>query len=351
MTLAQSENTGTTPVRQGYAFDALRLAAWMEANIQGFQGPLTIEQFRGGQSNPTYKLLTPDAAYVLRRKPPGALLKGAHAVEREARIMAALETVGLPLAHIHGVCNDEAVIGTAFYVMNFVDGRIVWDATFPDVERGRRRAHFDAMNSVIAQLHLTDYDAIGLSNYGRQGNYLARQIARWTKQYVEDSDAGRDPNMEKLILWLPNHIPRDDETTIVHGDFRVDNLVFHRTEPRILAILDWELSTLGHPLADFAYHAMMYHMPPTIVAGLEGADIDALGIPSEADYIRDYCRRTGRTSIDHYEFYLAFNFFRLAAIHHGIMGRVISGTASSAYARQRGLNFAPLAQCAVRWLK
>jgi aminoglycoside phosphotransferase (APT) family kinase protein len=351
MTLAQSENTGTTPVRQGYAFDAVRLTEWMEANVQGFQGPLTIEQFRGGQSNPTYKLLTPDAIYVLRRKPPGALLKGAHAVEREARIMAALETVGLPVAHIHGVCNDEAVIGSAFYVMNFVDGRVVWDATFPDVERGRRRAHFDAMNSVIAQLHLTDYDAIGLSNYGRQGNYLARQIARWTKQYVEDSDAGRDPNMEKLILWLPNHIPRDDETTIVHGDFRVDNLVFHRTEPRILAILDWELSTLGHPLADFAYHAMMYHMPPTIVAGLAGADIDALCIPSEADYIRDYCRRTGRTSIDHYEFYLAFNFFRLAAIHHGIMGRVIRGTASSAYARQRALNFAPLAQCAVRWLK
>jgi aminoglycoside phosphotransferase (APT) family kinase protein len=323
----------------------------MEANIRGFQGPLTIEQFRGGQSNPTYKLLTPDAAYVLRRKPPGALLKGAHAIEREARIMVALETVGVPVAHIHGVCNDATVIGTPFYIMTFVDGRIVWDATFPDVERGRRSAHFDAMNSVIAQLHLTDHDAIGLSNYGRQGNYLARQIARWTKQYVEDSDAGRDPNMEKLILWLPNHIPRDDETTLVHGDFRVDNLVFHPGEPRIVAILDWELSTLGHPLADFAYHAMMYHMPPNIVAGLEGADIGALGIPSEADYIRDYCRRTGRPSIDHYEFYLAFNFFRLAAIHHGIMGRVMRGTASSAYARERALNFAPLAQCAVRWVE
>lgn len=219
--------------------------------------------------------------------------------------------------------------------MEMVEGRIYWDATFPDVECSERAAYFDAMNATIACLHTIDYEAIGLADYGKPGNYFERQIARWSRQYLEDEDAGRDPYMDRLIEWLPDNIPAGDESTIVHGDFRCDNLVFHLTEPRVLAVLDWELSTLGHPLADFAYHAMMYRMPPQIVAGLGGIDIAPLGIPSEAEYIQAYCQRTCRDGIPAYEFYIAFNFFRLAAIVHGIKGRVIRGTASSASAKKR----------------
>lgn len=327
--------SGTIAVREAHRFDEERLARWMAELVPGYEGPLTVEQFKGGQSNPTYKLLTPDKAYVVRRKPPGELLKGAHAVEREARVLQALEKVSFPVAHVHGLCTDDEVIGTWFYVMDHVDGRIVWDATFPDVSRAERSRYFDAMNDVLARLHCVDYTAIGLADFGRPGNYFARQIARWSKQYLGDVEqAGSDPNMDRLIDWLPLHLPAGGETTLVHGDFRVDNLIFHPTEPRVLAVLDWELSTLGHPLADFAYHLMMYRLPPRIIAGLLGSDIDALGIPSEADYVAAYCSRTGRTDIAHLDFYVAFNMFRLAAIFHGIKGRLARGTAASAQAKE-----------------
>jgi aminoglycoside phosphotransferase (APT) family kinase protein len=329
-------NSGTTPVREGYRFDEAALAGWMEANVAGYVGPLTVEQFKGGLSNPTYKLITPGRSYVLRRKPPGQILKGAHAVEREAKVLTALGGAGFPVAHVYGLCTDEAVIGTWFYVMDMVEGRIFWDATIPDVSNDERAALFDAMNATIAQLHSVDYEAVGLADYGKPGNFFARQIGRWSRQYREDVDAGRDETMDRLIDWLEANIPAgDDETVVAHGDFRIDNLIFDPVEPRVLAVLDWELSTLGHPGADFAYHAMMYRMPPHIVAGLAGADIAALGIPSEADYLAAYCARTGRASMPGYDFYVAFNFFRLAAIFHGIKGRVLRGTASNVQSQER----------------
>lgn len=343
---AQDANAGTTPVRDGYRFDEAALSRWMEANVEGFSGPLTVEQFKGGQSNPTYKLVTPGRAYVLRRKPPGPVLKGAHAVEREAKVLSALGSVGFPVAHVYGLCTDESVIGSWFYVMEMVEGRIFWDATFPEVSREERPAYFDAMNATIAQLHSIDHESVGLADYGKPGNYFARQVGRWSKQYLEDELAGRDPNMDALVEWLPTAIPEGDETSVVHGDFRCDNMIFHPTEARVIAVLDWELSTLGHPLADFAYHAMMYHMPPSIVAGLEGADLAALNIPDEADYVAAYCRRTGRAAIPSWDFYMAFNFFRLAAIFHGIKGRYLRGTAASAHAKERAEAFPVLARLA-----
>jgi aminoglycoside phosphotransferase (APT) family kinase protein len=346
MITALEANSGTTPVRDGYHFDEARLAEWMGANVEDYRGPLAVEQFKGGQSNPTYKIMTPDRCYVLRRKPPGRLLKGAHAVDREARILSALSSVGYPVAHVYGLCIDDDVIGTWFYLMELVEGRIFWDATFPDIPRSERPAYFHAMNETLARLHTVNYQSIGLEDFGRPGNYFERQIARWSRQYLEDADAGREPAMDRLIEWLPQHVPSDDETRIVHGDFRCDNVIFHPSEPRVLAVLDWELSTLGHPLADFAYHAMMYRMPPGIVAGLAGSDLRALNIPSERAYVDDYCRSTGRASIPQYDFYLAFNFFRLAAIFHGIRGRVARGNAASADARRRAQSFSTLANLA-----
>ena len=348
MSLAAEDNSGTTAVRDSHRFDEARLADWMAANVEGYQGPLTVEQFKGGQSNPTYKLVTPRQTYVLRKKPPGELLKGAHAVDREARVMAALGPTGFPAPRIFGVCTDDAVIGTWFYVMDCVDGRIIWDNSFPDMSREARAAHFDAMNATIAALHTTDPAAVGLADFGRQGSYFERQIGLWTRQYLADEDAGRDANMDRLIAWLPDHIPPGDETSIVHGDYRCDNMIFHPTEPRVVAVLDWELSTLGHPLADFTYHSMMYHMPPDIVAGLAGADLAGLGIPTEAEYVAAYCRRTGRQSIPQYDFYIAFNFFRIAAIFHGIKGRMLRGTASSENAATRAANLPRLAEIAWR---
>ncbi len=341
-------NSGTTAVREGYGFDEAALVRWMDANVEGFAGPLTIEQFKGGQSNPTYKLVTPARSYVLRRKPPGQLLRGAHAVEREAKVLLAHNGAGFQVAQVNGLFTEDAEIGTWFYVMEMVEGRIFWDATVPGVSNDERAAIFDAMNAAIAQLHAFDPEAIGLGDYGRPGNYFARQVGRWSKQYLDDEAAGRNADMDAVIAWLEDNMPADDgSSSVIHGDFRIDNMIFHPTEPRVLAVLDWELSTLGHPLADFAYHAMMYHMPPHIVAGLGEADIAALGIPNEADYVAAYCRRTGREGLPDYRYYMAFNFFRLAAIFHGIKGRVIRGTAANAQARERAQAFPELARLAL----
>lgn len=322
------ENIGVMPVRAGFGFDQAALVRWMTQHVAGFVGPLEVFEFRGGQSNPTYKLVTPAKTYVLRRKPPGVLAKGAHAVDREARVLAALGKSGFPVAHVHGLCLDDNVIGSWFFIMDMVEGRIFWDAT-------------------LAQLHRVDPQAVGLDNFGRGGNYFERQISRWTKSYLADTDAGRDAGMDMLIDFLPNAIPEGDETAIVHGDFRCDNLIFHPTEPRILAVLDWELSTLGHPLADFTYHAMMYRMPPQIVAGLGDVDPVRLNIPDEATYVAQYCAATGRAGIPNYEFYITFNFFRMAAIFHGIKGRVIRGSAASTQSAARVAHYPTLVKLAV----
>lgn len=339
-----SANIGAGEVR--VALDAVALEAWLGAHVAGYAGPLTIEQFKGGQSNPTYRLTTPGAQYVMRRKPPGELVKGAHDVLREARVLSALAPTAVPVPTVLGICDDDAVIGSAFYVMALVEGRIFWDASFAEVPIGERAAYFDAMNAVIAALHQVDPDAVGLGDFGRPGNFFARQIGRWSKQYLEDEAAGRNADMDALVEWLPQHIPDGEDSGIVHGDFRCDNMIFHPTEPRVVAVLDWELSTLGSPVSDFAYHALMYRMPPDIVAGLGGADPALLGLPTEAAYVDAYCRRTGRSEIPGWDFYVAFNFFRLAAIFHGIKGRVIRGSANSAHARERAEAFPRLASLA-----
>jgi aminoglycoside phosphotransferase (APT) family kinase protein len=339
-------NSGTDAVRAGHGFDEAALANWLTANVADYRGPLTVRQFKGGQSNPTYQLITPERQYVLRRKPPGALLPGAHAVDREALVLSKLGAAGFPVARVYGLCTDDGVIGTWFYVMEMVEGRIFWDATVPEVPRTERPRYFDAMNETLARLHGFDPQAVGLGDYGKPGNYFARQISRWTRQYLADDLAGRNPDMDALIEWLPTVTPPAEESTIVHGDFRCDNMIFHPAEPRVLAVLDWELSTLGHPIADFANHAMMYRMPPDIVAGLKGADLAALAIPSEADYVASYCARTGRAGIPAYEFAIAFNLFRFAAIFHGIKGRYLRGTAASQNAANRAEMFPRIARMA-----
>jgi aminoglycoside phosphotransferase (APT) family kinase protein len=334
------------PVRPGFEIDEARLDRWMTDNVAGYRGPLDLAQFSGGQSNPTYRLATPAAKYVLRRKPPGELAPGAHAVDREARVMQALETVGFPVPHVHRLCLDETVIGSQFYVMSFVEGRIFWSSRFDGVEPAARRAYFDAMNATLASLHGFDPARIGLADYGKPGNYFARQIARWSRQYHADELAGSDPHMDRLIDWLPQHIPPGDEVSIVHGDFRVDNLVFHPTEPRVIAVLDWELSTLGHPLADFVNHLMMYRLPGHILSGLGDTDLGEWNLPGEREYIAAYCERTGRRGIGDLNFYLAFAIFRLAAIYHGIMGRALRGNASSPQAKEFAATYPQLARLA-----
>jgi aminoglycoside phosphotransferase (APT) family kinase protein len=348
MDARQAQFEGTTDVREAHRFDEAALARWMEANVEGFAGPLEVRQFKGGQSNPTYKLVTPGRSYVLRRKPPGLLLKSAHAVDREYQVIAALHPTGFPVARPFGLCSDESVIGTWFYIMENVDGRIIWDGTFPSVPLQSRRAYFDAMCDTLARLHSIRPEAVGLGNFGKPGNYFARQIGRWSKQYVDDIEvAGRVEAMDRLVEWLPDNIPDGDETAIVHGDYRCDNMIFHATEPRVLAVLDWELSTLGHPLADFSYHLMMYRMPPTGTVGLAEADLAAMNIPSEAEYVARYCAGTGRDSADVMaimDFCVAYNMFRLAAIVHGIRGRVARGTASNPHAVAMSKTVEPLAE-------
>lgn len=346
---------GTREIPAQHSFDAARLAAWLEARLPGFAGPLQVEMFKGGQSNPTYKLVTPRQSYVMRAKPgPVAkLLPSAHAIEREYAVMSGLAGTEVPVPRMHVLCEDESVIGRAFYVMEFMQGRVLWDQTLPEIDRAGRGAIYDEMNRVIAALHKVDYKAQGLANYGKRGNYFERQIGRWSKQY-QASVTQPIPEMDRLMEWLPAHIPNaaqgDALTSIVHGDYRLDNLMFHPTEPRVIAVLDWELSTLGHPLADFSYHCMAWHIPKGTFRGIGGIDLAALGIPSEDTYIRRYCERTGLTTPEalaaDWNFYLAYNMFRIAAILQGIAKRVEAGTASSEQARASGAGARPMAELA-----
>ncbi len=357
MTEAQNF-TGTRPVADRHAFDTAALERWLAERLPGFAGPLTVEMFKGGQSNPTYKLITPQRAYVMRAKPgPVAkLLPSAHAIEREFRVMSALAGTDVPVAQMHLLCEDESVIGRAFYVMQCVEGRVLWEQSLPDMDNAGRGAIYDEMNRVMAALHRVRPDAVGLADYGKPGNYFERQIGRWSKQY-QASITQPIPEMDRLIDWLPKNIPamaRDESmTSVVHGDYRLDNLMFHASEPRILAVLDWELSTLGHPLADFSYHCMSWHIPPGMFRGIGGLDVKALGIPTEDEYIARYCERTGfatpaQLKAD-WAFYLAYNMFRLAAILQGIAKRVEAGTASSEQAVRSAAGARPMAEMAWRF--
>ena len=337
---------GTKPVEQRLLFDIEALQKYLEGRIEGLRGPLRIEQFRGGQSNPTYRVTGADGRrLVLRRKPPGTLLPSAHAVDREYAVIRALHAAGFPVARPYLLCEDASVIGTAFYLMDEVDGRVLWDQSLPGMTKPERFAVWDELNRVIALLHTIDYRTVGLEGFGKPGNYIERQIARWTRQY-RTSETERIAAMDDLIAWLPNNVPPESGTTVVHGDFRLDNVIYHPTEPRILAVLDWELSTLGEPLADFAYHCMSWHIPPGQFRGIAGLDLDALGIPSESHYLEMYCRRTSRSGINpaHWDFYLAYNLFRIAAILQGIAKRVLDGTAASDHARDAGRRARPLAE-------
>jgi len=331
-----------------HRFDVDRLAAYLAGHLAGFAGPLTVKQFQGGQSNPTYLLITPARRYVMRSKPApvAKLLPSAHAIEREFRVMRALASQGVPVPEVLLLCEDESVIGRAFFLMEHVDGRIFWEQALPGLAPTERGAVYDEMNRVIAALHSVDVARAGLADYGKAGNYFARQIGRWSKQY-RASETEPIEAIDRLIDWLPQHVPPGDETTVVHGDFRLDNLIFHPDEPRVLAVIDWELSTLGHPLADFSYLCMSWHIPPGAFRGIAGLDHAALGIPSEAEFIRRYCERTGRGGIEHWNFYLAYNLFRIAAILQGVYKRALEGMASADNALAAGDNAKALA--AIGW--
>lgn len=351
---------GTRPVSDQHAFDLTVLSAWLEKNLEGFAGPLTAEIFKGGQSNPTYKLNTPGKSYVMRAKPgPVAkLLPSAHAVEREFTVMQGLQGTDVPVPHMYCLCEDESIIGRAFYVMEFMQGRVLWDQSLPGMDRPQRAAIYNETNRVIAALHKVKFAERGLSSYGKPGNYFERQIGRWSKQYTA-SVTQPIPEMDQLMEWLPKNIPamaRDEAmVSIVHGDFRLDNLMFDAEQPKVLAVLDWELSTLGHPLADFSYHCMAWHIPPGTFRGIGGLDLADLGIPSEDEYIRMYCERTGLAKPEQlkadWNFYMAYNMFRIAAILQGIAKRVEAGTASSAQAVSSGAGARPMAQMAWKFAR
>jgi len=343
----QEQFTGTKEVADTHKFDEARLAQYMKAHVEGYKGPLEVRQFKGGQSNPTYQLITPSHKYVLRRKPPGKLLKSAHAVDREYKVMTALHGAGFPAPKTYCLCDDESIVGTMFFIMDCVDGRIFWDGSLPGSNPQERTEIYDTMNATIAALHNIDYEAIGLGDYGKPGNYFARQISRWTKQY-QLSETQEITSMNKLIDWLPANIPDDDANSVVHGDYRLDNMILAPKENKVIAVLDWELSTLGHPLGDFTYHLMQWRMPGPGTSGgtLVGSDLASLGIPTEEEYIRSYCERTGRNGIDNIDYYFAYNFFRLAGILQGIVGRVRDGTATSEHAARNAEMVVPLADAA-----
>ncbi|NHN37629.1 phosphotransferase [Pseudomaricurvus alcaniphilus] len=331
-----------------FDFDTNKLARYLEANVAGFKGPLSAEKFAGGQSNPTFKISAQSGRYVLRRKPPGELLKSAHAVDREFKVMAALANTDVPVAKAYHLCADDSIIGSMFYLMEFIDGRVLWDPALPGMSNAERGAIFDEMNRVLAALHSVDVDAVGLSDYGRPGNYYQRQINRWTTQY-RAAETGTIAEMDRLIDWLPANQPQDDgRVVLAHGDFRLDNMMFHPTQARVLALVDWELSTLGHPFADLAYQCMQLRLSnDSVLAGLGGIDRAALGIPSEEEYVAQYCRRMGLDEIPNWNFYMVFSMFRFAAILQGVKKRALDGNASSDKATQMGALVAPLATMAV----
>jgi len=338
--------TGSTrPMSARHRIDSAALDAWLLHEIDGYRGPLRIEQFEGGQSNPTYLLRTERAHYVLRSKPgPAArLLPSAHAIEREVRVMRALAPAGIPVPRVLALCEDESVIGRAFYVMAHVAGRVFWDPALPGVEAAERAPIYDEMNRVLAALHRVDVAAAGLADFGRPGNYFERQIARWSRQY-RSSETEPIEAMDRLIEWLPQHVPAGAGSTVVHGDFRIDNLIFDPVAPRVVAVIDWELATLGDPLADIAYHCMAWHIPPGAFRGIGGLDLGRLGIPEESTYLARYCDRTGRGPVAHWDFYLAYNLFRIAAILQGVYHRATKGMAASDQALRAGHDARALAQ-------
>lgn len=344
----QEQFSGTREIRDAHQFDVGQLEEYMLSHVEGFHGPLSVRQFKGGQSNPTYLVESSSGKYVMRRKPPGKLLKSAHAVDREFRVISALYAADFPVPRPYVLCKDEDVVGTMFFVMEFIEGRIFWELDLPGLDAQQRTEIYDNVGKTIAQLHSFDHEKIGLGDYGKPGNYFTRQISRWSKQYYA-SETGKVEAMDKVIEWLPEHIPDDESVSVVHGDFRLDNLVIHPTEPRVLAVLDWELSTIGHPLGDFTYHLMAWQTPEIGIgsSGLLGKDLEALGIPSEDEYVAAYCERTGRPDgIPNRDFYSAYNFFRIAAILQGIAGRVRDGTAASAHAKRAAKAVAPLADMA-----
>jgi aminoglycoside phosphotransferase (APT) family kinase protein len=326
---AEDVYVGTKEVEERHRFDYAKLEAWMKTNVEGYQGPLQVLQFKGGQSNPTYRLNTPARSYVLRRKPFGKLLPSAHAVDREFKVISALHKVGFPVAKPHSLCMDDGVIGAAFYIMSMVEGRSLWTGTLPGMTPAQRRAIYEAEIKTLARLHSYDPAMIGLSEFGKPGNYFVRQIDRWTKQY-RASETRKIPEMERLIEWLPKTVPAQDRTSIVHGDYRLDNMLFHAEKPEVLAVLDWELSTLGDPLADFTYYLMHWVMPADGRSGLGGLDLKALGIPSIEETVAHYCNLTGRDGLPDLWWYFSYNLFRLAGILQGIVKRVEDGTAASA---------------------
>jgi aminoglycoside phosphotransferase (APT) family kinase protein len=325
----------TTGIRRGHEIDRAALERYLSDHLDGFRGAMEIRQFEGGQSNPTYFLHAASGDYVLRKKPPGQLLPSAHAVDREYRVMTALAPSAVPVPRTRLMCDDASVIGTPFFVMDCVAGRVFRQPHLPGVPAADRARMYAHMAEVLANLHRVDVAAIGLSDYGKPGNYYARQIARWGQQYVA-AKTDEIAAMDRLMEWLPAHIPAGDETSIVHGDYRIENLIFHPTEPRIIAVVDWELSTLGHPLADLAYNCLTYHLPPEALGLVDQDDDDRAGMPSEEEHVAMYCRHTGRENIPQWNFYLAFSMFRLASILQGVYARGLQGNAASEFALQRG---------------
>jgi aminoglycoside phosphotransferase (APT) family kinase protein len=338
-----ASRSGATIRGERYALPLGRLERWMRDHVSGFRGPVAAERFEGGQSNPTYKLVAATGTYVLRRKPLGHLLPSAHAVDREYRIMRSLAHTPVPVPRVLALCEDDVIIGSTFYVMEFLDGRIFWDQRLLGLTPAERQAMFDSMNAVIAALHSVDHLAVGLAEFGRPGNYLARQIGRWSKQY-QASETEPQPAMDALIGWLSRHLPPEGESRVVHGDYRMDNLIFHKTEPKVIGVLDWELSTIGDPLADFAYHAMSWRVAPELFRGLDGIDFVRLGIPREDEYVAIYCQRTGRGSLADWDFYIVYSLFRLAAIMQGVAKRAITGTAASHEAVELGRLARPMGE-------
>ncbi len=346
----QPDFSGVGETPEHLAINEAALSDYMRLHVDGFAGPLTVAKFKGGQSNPTYLLTTPQKKYVLRRKPPGKLLPSAHAIDREYRVMTALHAQGFPAPKTHALCEDESVVGTAFFIMDFVDGRIFWDSALPDVEKEERKPLFYALIDTLAELHQVDYNAAGLSDYGKPGNYFERQVARWSKQY-KGAETNKIDEMDRLMAWLPTATPKDDATSIVHGDYRFDNTIMHPTEAKTLAVLDWELSTLGHPLADFTYFLMVYFFPRDVRGGLAGLDLESQGIPGLDDIVRHYCARTGRDGVPALDYCISYNMFRIAAIIQGVYARSLQGNASSPEAKKMGDQVQPLAALAWSFAK